>query len=112
MKLDFLKKVILKITEPWEAYNAGDLIGEIFGEDSNPKFLLVLEQPTMLAGQKVKYLVGELRKNSNRISQAQRADEYECNLIATNSERAEGGDPLDLKWWRGGQAFTGRIKIS
>ena len=73
--------------------------------------LVRLDKPFMLSGDKYHYFVATARHENSSLEDLERNLTITCNLIRIPSDRAEGSNPFDLSWWRGGGAAIADLSL-
>lgn len=70
---------------------------------SNAALIRFLE-PIDVNGLLVEYAVIQVRLEGASLDNLEIGESFLCNLTAQLKEKAISADPLDLSWWRGGNA--------
>ena len=103
--------VWVTISEPWDTEIPDCQLKaelQVFADDG---YLIELEAPFDFKKNKIEWLVAKPRHAGKNLSNIKGGELISVNMTAVKDEVTDSANPLDLSWWRGGNAFIGEVKI-
>ena len=110
MKLIEILPVWVTISEPWDTEIPDHQLSaelRVFADDG---FLVKLDASFGYKQKNIEWLVAKPRHVGNSLLSMKAGETLSVNMVATKQEAADSENPLDLTWWRGGNAFIGELE--
>ena len=112
------RRVQLIASDPWDfvavdgsvRFDAVVIRAATYSEGADEeRFVLQLLGPVDWHDKSIEFFVARERHGHGITDDLSLGQPIECALVAVDSERAQGANPFDTSWWRGGLAVNATL---
>lgn len=113
------QRVQLITSDPWDfvaadgsvRFDATVIRAATYREGANEeRFVLQLLDPVVWHDKTIEFFVARERHGHGIVDDLSLGQPIECALVAVDDGRAQGSEPFDTSWWRGGLAVNATLR--
>ena len=113
------QRVQLITSDPWDfvaldgsvRFDATVIRAATYREGADEeRFVLQLLDPVVWQNKVIEFFVARERHGHGIVDDFFLGQPIECALVAVDDERAQGSEPFDTSWWRGGLAVNATLR--